>query len=162
MGAIPFVGEAADGAKLARMGVKAADVAGDISDAARTVGVVEDAVKTSKITTDTIGMVTDAIDFSGFPKTIHIGKQGKHIIGHNNYVPGKSVISVPEEELQKLVRQYSGTGRGISGASKEVVDFGQVIGQYVDEITGKVRDTTIGTIHYSKNGVHIVPARPKR
>ena len=152
LGAIPFVGEAADSAKLARMGVKAADTA----------DAVHDVAKAAKNTVGAAEAIEDVVDFSSFPKTIHMGKQGKHIVGHNNYLPGKSIICVPEDTLQKLVQQYSGTGRGINGTNKEIVDFGQVIGQYVDKITGRVSDTTIGTIHYSKSGVHIVPARPKK
>ncbi|MHB9941523.1 hypothetical protein CF065_07820 [Clostridium sporogenes] len=46
------------------------------------------------------------------------------------------------------------------GANKERIDFGKIIGQYVDPITGKLYDTTKAIIHYSKKGVHIVPSRP--
>lgn len=46
------------------------------------------------------------------------------------------------------------------GINKERVDFGKVIGQYVDPNTGIVKETTIGIIHYGKKGAHIVPARP--
>lgn len=45
--------------------------------------------------------------------------------------------------------------------TREVVDFQEIIGKYVDPSTGKSYDTTMGTIHYSKEGAHIVPARPK-
>lgn len=39
-------------------------------------------------------------------------------------------------------------------SSKEVVDFGKVIGYHVDPVTGVKTPTTKGT-----NGVHVVPAR---
>lgn len=45
-------------------------------------------------------------------------------------------------------------------ANTERVNFKKVIGKYVDEVTGKSYDTTVGTIRYSKDGAHIVPARP--
>lgn len=42
---------------------------------------------------------------------------------------------------------------------QERVVFGVVIGQYVDP-TGAATPTTAGIIHYSKDGIHIVPGRP--
>ena len=44
---------------------------------------------------------------------------------------------------------------------RKVIDLGEVIGKYADEITGKVYDTTVATVHYSKDGFHIIPAAPK-
>ena len=46
--------------------------------------------------------------------------------------------------------------------NRESVDFGRVIGYYVDPVTQEKIPTTMGTIHYSKDGAHIVPARPKK
>ncbi|MCZ6676805.1 MAG: polymorphic toxin type 50 domain-containing protein [Candidatus Poribacteria bacterium] len=44
--------------------------------------------------------------------------------------------------------------------NKEVVDFGEVIGIYVDP-NGNRMPTTRGTIHYDSKGyTHIVPAKP--
>ncbi|QEU06469.1 polymorphic toxin type 50 domain-containing protein [Pseudomonas oryzihabitans] len=43
--------------------------------------------------------------------------------------------------------------------SKERVDFGRNIGFYIDA-SGASSPTSNGTIHYSKDGIHIVPARP--
>lgn len=62
------------------------------------------------------------------------------------------------EDIQKLLDDKAGTGSPI-GPTKERVDFGQIIGQYVD-IDGKATETSIGIIHYGKKGAHIVPARP--
>ena len=133
LGVIPVMGEAADAAKLAKM----ADKAVDISKATKT-----------------------ATNFKFFPKKIHIGKQGKHILGHNNYQKGKSILNISTSDAQKLINKYSGKGRKI-GTSRETVDFKKVIGKYVDPKTGKSYDTTIGTIHYSKSGTHLVPEKPK-
>ena len=44
--------------------------------------------------------------------------------------------------------------------NKERVDFGKVIGNYVDENNNSI-PTTVGIIHKSKTGFHIVPAKPK-
>ncbi len=93
---------------------------------------------------------------NGFEGVINVGKQGKHIPGHPNYQAGKSILT---GNAQKLLDQYAGKGQWI-GQNKERVDFGQVIGKYVDPATGKAFQTTKGIIHYSKNGAHIVPARP--
>ena len=86
-------------------------------------------------------------------------KQGKHIIGHNNYVKGKSILNVSAETAQELIHKYGGTGQKI-GANRERVDFKRIIGKYVETNTGKSYDTTIGTIHYSNSGTHIVPEKP--
>ena len=48
-----------------------------------------------------------------------------------------------------------------TGDVLQTLDFGTVIGVYVDQSTGKEYPTTIGIINYSKDGTHVVPARPK-
>jgi hypothetical protein len=95
---------------------------------------------------------------------VHTGKQGKHIPGHNNYIEGRSRLTHPDP--QKLVDDFAGTGQQAGSIPagqpgfKERVDFGQVIGEFVDPVTGQGVETTVGIIHYAKDGVHIVPARP--
>ena len=93
--------------------------------------------------------------------TINPAKQGKHIIGHNNYMEGRSVFYGSINEAQKLVNNFTGTGTRI-GTNKERINFNQVIGQYVDPTTGVAVDTSVGIIHYSKSGTHIVPAKPQQ
>ncbi len=92
--------------------------------------------------------------------TIQKDKQGKHLVGHRNYKVGRSIFSSTLEDAENLVKQYAGTGIAI-GAERERIDFGKIIGQYVDQETGQKYPTTIGIIHYAKDGCHIVPARPK-
>jgi hypothetical protein len=95
---------------------------------------------------------------------IHEGKQGKHVKGHKNFMPGKSELTHPDP--QSLIDNYAGKGTAVGATavgkagSKERVDFGQVIGIYVDPVTNGRLPTTIGIIHYAANDVHIVPARP--
>ena len=144
-GVIPFVGEAADTARIAKVTDKTID-------AVKTAKKVDKAVDISKTT-------KTATNFKSFPKKIHIGQQGKHILGHNNYKKGKSILDISISDAQQLINKYSGKGRKI-GTNREVVNFKKVIGKYVDPKTGKSYYTTVGTIHYSKSGTHLVPEKP--
>jgi hypothetical protein len=89
---------------------------------------------------------------------LEAGKQGKHIPGHKNFIPGRSPLT--HNNPQSLLDNFAGKGQPVrnvprgSPGFKERVDFGQVIG----EINGQ--PTTKGIIHYSKDGAHIVPANP--
>ena len=90
--------------------------------------------------------------------------QTKHIPGSWNYQEGKSIFTHSSPE--KLLKEYAGKGqkvRGIPGKAdfRERIDFGEIIGYYLEENSIEKIPTTIGTIHYSKKGAHIVPARPK-
>lgn len=96
---------------------------------------------------------------------IQPGQQGKHIPGHPNYVAEKnrSVLTAAPEELL----EHAGSGEQVGkiqvgqAGSKERVDFGKVIGEFIDESTGQRTPTKNGIIHYAKDGkIHIVPSRP--
>ncbi len=137
---------------------------GEVADVAKTGDKIIDGVKAADKATDSAKIakkVSNASDYSNFSKNVHSGRQGKHIVGHNNYQKGKSVFNGTTADAQNLIKKYSGTGRK-QGANKEIVDFKKTIDKYVDPTTGKSYDTTMGTIHYSKDGAHIVPARPKK
>lgn len=98
---------------------------------------------------------------------IDINKQNKHIQGTNEFkTANQSGISrsILTENIEDLLPKL-GTGQqvnniriGLAG-SKERIDFGKVIGYYIDEAGNKL-PTTKGIVHYSKNGTHIVPAKP--
>jgi len=96
---------------------------------------------------------------------IHWDRQNKHIPGKHNYELGKSVFD--HKNPQQLLERYAGKGTPVNNKSfgmtgyRERVDFGEHIGFYIPENdpTIKLR-TTRGIIHYSKDGVHIVPANP--
>ena len=89
--------------------------------------------------------------------TIRKDKQGKHIPGHNNFQTGKSEWTHPDP--QALLDQFGGTG--VRNGHKELVDFGVLIGFYVDLVTRAKTPTTRGVIHYDNTaGAHIVPTRP--
>lgn len=98
--------------------------------------------------------------FDEFPISINFNKQDKHIKGSTSFINGRSEITIGKNELQKLVDLKATQGEYIS-PTKERIDFGKVIGLYVDLATGRRMPTTQGVIHYSKTGVHVVPAYPK-
>lgn len=100
------------------------------------------------------------------PKSIHAGRQNKHIKSSKRYISGRSYIYGDLEEAQRLVNQYHGTGRATISRSgkwtnKEIICSDKVIGVAVDPSTGKETETHRFAIHYSKNGTHIVPAEEK-
>ncbi len=92
-------------------------------------------------------------------------KQGKHLTDHRNYIDTRSVLTHPDP--QKLIRDYAGTGqkanKHIPGTPgyREIVDFKEIIGYSIDEVTGVETPTTWGKIYYAKDGVHIVPTNPR-
>lgn len=101
--------------------------------------------------------------------SINKGQQNKHIEGTNEYKTAASSSgtqrSVLTADPQSLLPQL-GSGQQVGklsvgqAGSKERVDFGKVIGNYVDKDTGTSLPTTKGIVHYGKDGAHIVPARP--
>lgn len=98
--------------------------------------------------------------FDKFPLSINSNKQDKHIKGSKNHIDGRSEITISKNELQQLVNLKAMRGEYIS-PTKERINFGKVIGLYVDLVTGRKIPTTQGIIHYSKTGIHVVPANPK-
>lgn len=96
------------------------------------------------------------------PLTIEEGKQGKHILGHNNYTEGRSYLTISQEEAQELVNKYAGKGtfefdRNGNIKNKELIMADKIIGANIDNSTGEKSYTNRFYIHYSKNGTHIVP-----
>lgn len=93
------------------------------------------------------------------PLKVNRDKQSRHDETSKNYKEGRSKVTLSLEECQAMVYEFA--GKGVSkNNDKEVVDFGRVIGYYVDNETGIEYPTTRGIIHYSKTGTHIVPGRP--
>lgn len=95
---------------------------------------------------------------------IHMGQQGKHIPGHNNFRPGRSVLHANPEELARRAGTGQQVGRIPVGqpGSRERVVYDEVIGLNVEGGSGGVGvPTRVGIIHYSSHGIHIVPGRPQ-
>ncbi|MGF6148256.1 Protein of uncharacterised function (DUF1020) [Kingella potus] len=103
---------------------------------------------------------TKNVDFStdSIGKQIHEGVQGKHILDHNNYLPGRSVLDSNVDPQELLNGIHSGNYPVISKTSRgmPVVDFGKTIG--VDASSGL--STNFGAVHTGNKGVHIVPHNP--
>jgi tetratricopeptide (TPR) repeat protein len=97
-------------------------------------------------------------------------KQGKHLEGHRNYDPEGKKSIFKHSDPQKLVKEHAGKGIKVSHADtfpgqpgyKEVVEFNEFIGYSVEKNTGIKTPTNRGTIHYAKDGTHIVPTEPKK
>jgi SPP1 gp7 family putative phage head morphogenesis protein len=105
--------------------------------------------------------IRNTIKSNELPKDILIGKQGKHILGHNNYIEGRSYMKISVEELQKIVNDYAGTGyilRDNKGQwnNKELIEADKILGVTFDN-EGNARETQKAIIHYSKKGTHVVP-----
>ncbi len=97
-----------------------------------------------------------------------ITQQNKHIPGSNEYkiasdagLNKSTLTAQPETLLSKLGtgQQVGKTSIGTPG-SKERINYGNIIGNYIGPQTGVSTPTTNGIVHYGKNGVHVVPARP--
>lgn len=96
-------------------------------------------------------------------KIINSGRQGKHIKEHQNFIKGRSYLTITEEQAQELVNRYAGTGQIIRNRAggfehKERVIVKDDIAVYVD-LEGNETPTNAFIIHYSDKGTHIVPAR---
>lgn len=74
----------------------------------------------------------------------------------------RSILTVDPQSLLPQLGTGQQVGKvevGLAG-SKERIDFGKPIGNFVDRDTGLSVPTTKGIVHYGKDGAHIVPARP--
>jgi len=101
------------------------------------------------------------------PVTLHQGRQGLHIPGHDNFQPGKSELTHPDPD--GLLERFTGLGQDVpttmirgEAGYMERVDFDEVIGNYIDQDTGLRQATTKGIIAY--DGIYdavIIPSRPK-
>lgn len=93
------------------------------------------------------------------------GKQGKHILGHNNYIEGRSYLTISIDEAQEIVNKYAGTGKinrypnSRKWDNTETVISDRTVGYSLNEIDGSETETRAIKIHYSKKGTHIVPRK---
>ncbi len=92
---------------------------------------------------------------------LHVDRQNKHVQGKHNYLEGKSIFE--HRDAEGLLKKYAGNGtpkRGELGKPgyQEIVDFNEHVGIWRNKTESL--PTTKGTIHYSKDGAHIVPEHP--
>ena len=68
-------------------------------------------------------------------------------------------------DVGELIRKFHGEGRYYpnpkDGSPREIVDCGEIIGQYWDNRDQEFVDTTFIKIVYSRHGAHIYPIKPK-
>lgn len=95
---------------------------------------------------------------SNISKIIDVGKQGKHIVGHNNYLSGRSILTESAQELLDAFHSGNVTSSQVINPVKIRVNFGKIIGNFVKD--GISTPTTNGIVINAKNGVHIVPSSP--
>ncbi|WP_051349304.1 DUF6443 domain-containing protein [Chryseobacterium gregarium] len=95
---------------------------------------------------------------SGINKLINLGKQGKHIVGHNNYTIGRSILVEDAQALLDAFHSGNIKSSRVINNVKTQVDFGKNIGTVIKD--GVNVPTTNGIIHNSKTGAHIVPSNP--
>lgn len=91
-------------------------------------------------------------------RKVALEKEGKH---------GPPYVTISDEEILRLVNQFKGTGKiriknGKWNNQEVIITNETIIGVAVNDITGKEVETTVFKIHYSKNGIHIVPDYPSK
>lgn len=96
------------------------------------------------------------------PLGSEVGKQGKYILWHNNYIEGRSYLTISLEEAQELINKYAGNGEIKTNSKgewdrKETIKTDREIGVNVSILDGSENRTNNFKIHYSKKGTHIVP-----
>ena len=96
-------------------------------------------------------------------KIVNPEKQSRHIIGSTGYIKGRSYL-LPGVDAQELVDRYHGTGeirftKAGDWIKKEFITTRNNIGVEINPVTGTETVTNRFLIHYSKTGVHIVPAK---
>lgn len=99
-------------------------------------------------------------------KAINSGHQNKHILNSGHYIAGRSYVFGTLEDMQRIVEQYHGTGeprytRNGDWNGREVIETDFDLGVCVNVDTGAEERTNRATIHYGKNGAHVVPAKRK-
>ena len=101
--------------------------------------------------------------------TVHWSRQNKHVPGKHNFDPSRGHIILENNKLESLIREHAGKGQKVnkivpfSPGYKERIDFGEQIGSFALKEVGKetvFMPTNRGILHYSKDGVHLVPSAP--
>ena len=94
--------------------------------------------------------------------TLREGQQGKHILGHNNYIAGRSYIDASMEDIQRSILTHAGKGKlmkdrkGAWDNTEIIVD--KALKGYVLNLDNELVRTSKFKIHYSKaKGTHLVP-----
>ncbi len=113
------------------------------------------------------GRIGEKIGSDELPLTVRKEKQCNHIKGSNAYIKGKSFLNVNSEQeginlTDRLIKEYAGKGelqfdKNGNWKHTETVHTKEVVGYLIDKKDGHLEKATDFKIHYSKNGIHIVP-----
>lgn len=108
-----------------------------------------------------------------------VKRQDIHRVGTKTYMDrksymeekgeyGPSYLIISDEKVLELVKKYSGKGKirynreGLWDSQEIIVTNDEIIGVVVDNRNGKSAETSVFKIHYSKDGIHIVPDYPSK
>lgn len=81
---------------------------------------------------------------------------------------GPSYLTISDEEILELTQKYSGKGRikynrkGEWNSQETILTNDKIVGVVVDNRNGISVETSVFKIHYSKDGIHIVPDYPSK
>ena len=103
--------------------------------------------------------IREAIRQGDYPLNINPEKQARHMAG--TATPGRSVITISQEELQEIINMQAGHGKihldkNGNWDKKELINAKREIGYTINRDFDIIK-TTKAKIHYSKTGVHVVP-----
>lgn len=110
-------------------------------------------------------IIEEEIDNGSISLEINPEKQARHLLG-DGYIEGRSYFTVSQDELSGIIKSKYGTGTlqfnydTGEWKHKEVITVDDDIGICVDR-KGNKSSTNRFTAHYSKTGVHLVPAKKK-
>ena len=99
-------------------------------------------------------------------KNLNVSHQNRHILDSGGYIEGRSYL-FSGIDPDVLIKRHHGTGEirldsAGNWINKEFVTLDRDVGVYINPSTGEEGITDTFSIHYSKRGAHIVPARPSK
>lgn len=86
---------------------------------------------------------------------IHQGRQDKHVLNSNNYIKGRSYVTISNADIKTVIKSKQGTGRVVG--NKEHIIADKIIGVNINAKHNFKTLTDTAHIHSSKDGVHLVP-----
>ena len=112
------------------------------------------------------GIIEEEIKNGSVILEINHEKQGRHLLG-DGYIKGRSYFTISEDELDQIIKSKYGTGelkfdtKTGKWKHKEIIVVDDDIGICIDR-NGNESPTNRFTTHYSKTGIHLVPAKKVR
>ena len=103
-----------------------------------------------------------------------VHRQGtKEYYDRQNYLKNKKkygpgYVTISDDEIIELVKQYKGKGdirltkKGEWDNEEVIITNDKIVGVVVNDMTGKSVPTSVFKIHYSNDGIHIVPDYPSK